>query len=76
MTGETYKDIAEKELNVPEQTVWNWIYRATRTSETLRQLTQLGKLAQGATRSLLKYSHEVQDLLATFIVDWNDEGVG
>jgi hypothetical protein len=72
-TGETYKDIAERELNVPYQTVRKWVYKGTRTSERLRQCSESGTLADGLISELLKYSNEVQDLLATFIVGWNEE---
>ena len=72
-TGETYKDIAETELTIPERTVYNWVRKATRLSEKVRQLTINGKLAPNHLDYLLKYPHEIQDQLATFIVDWNQK---
>lgn len=70
-TGESYKDIAETELNMPYQSVRNWVWKANKISPKLSECLQLQTLAEGAVKVLLKYSHEVQDMLATFIVDWN-----
>lgn len=72
-TGKSYKDIAETELNVPEQTLYQWIWKASRVSPNLSELVQLDKLAQGTVNYLLKYPHNIQDQLATFIVDWNEK---
>jgi hypothetical protein len=72
-TGETYKEIAETELSVPYQSVRNWVCTANRISPKLSKCIRMSTLADYHVRFLLKYPHEVQDLLATFIVDWNQK---
>ena len=72
-TGSSYKDIAEKDLTTPYQTVRNWVWKANRISPKLSECLVNGTLAEEALKSLLKYSHVVQDQLATFIVGWNEK---
>jgi site-specific DNA-methyltransferase (adenine-specific) len=70
-TDKSYKDIAETELNVPEKTVYQWIWKASRISPKLGELLTCKKLADKHAQFLIKYPHSTQDQLATFIVDWN-----
>ena len=72
-TGETYKDIAETELNVPYQTVKNWVWKANRISPKLGECLSSQTLTDFHIQNLLKYPHNIQDLLAMFIVDWNEK---
>ena len=74
-TGKSYKDLAETELTVSYQSVRNWVYKANRTSKKLRQCLESQTLSDEHTFRLLKYSPDVQDLLALFIVDWNQKRI-
>jgi len=64
-TGRSYKDIAEKELTVAYDTIRAWVSKANRMSSKLRQCVSSNTLAEFQAQFLLKYSHEVQDKLAT-----------
>jgi len=72
-TGNSYKHIAQKELSLRYQTVKNWISKSNRISPRLKQGTFSSTLSDTHINFLLKYSHVVQDLLATFIVGWNEK---
>ena len=53
-TGESYKDIAEKELSKSYQSVRIWVYKANRTSKKLRQCLESQTLSDKHTFRLLK----------------------
>lgn len=63
----TIKSVAIS-LKTPSDTVYKWTEKSRKLSENIKALIQLGKLEESHAKTLLKYSHEIQDKLADIII--------
>jgi len=70
---ETIREIA-KEIGFSEDLIANWVRKATKLSEKVRELSYTSTIPEDAALKLVKYPHSVQEKLANAIVKYDIRG--